>query len=176
MLTSFGGDFVIGDDTYPYAGGNTNCKFNRSGQSDFHRGKLFDYNYNTALTNLTGLNNSTSIGGDLVIISNDALTNLSALMNLTFIGGDLSIGSNPVLINLTGLEGLSSVGNLWIYDNATLTSLEGLNNLNFIGGNLEIGIITGNYLVPMVFGKSLAEQLNRFGKFDYHRGRLYGCW
>jgi len=52
---------------------------------------------------LTGLDNLTSIGGNLIIRSNDALASLSGLNNLTSIGGSLIIGlfgGNNSLISL----------------------------------------------------------------------------
>ena len=39
------------------------------------------------ITNLDGLANITSVGGDLDIYYNDALTNLDGLANLTSVGG-----------------------------------------------------------------------------------------
>ena len=53
----------------------------------------------TALTSLSGLENVTSIGGELRIYSNDALTSLSGLENLASIWGGLWIYLNPLLSN-----------------------------------------------------------------------------
>jgi len=96
-----------------------------------------DNNY--ALTSLTGLENITSIGGDLSIEDNIALTSLTELENITSIGGDLSIEFSYALISLTGLENIGSIeGDLELYYNPSLTSLAGLENLTSIGGDLEI--------------------------------------
>ncbi len=51
----------------------------------------------TTLTNLTDLDNMTTIGGSLKIIGNDFLTSLSGLDNVTSIGGGLTIKSNNTL-------------------------------------------------------------------------------
>ena len=45
----------------------------------------------TDITNLDGLANITSVGGDLTICSNSALTNLDGLATLTSVGGNLHI-------------------------------------------------------------------------------------
>jgi len=102
----------------------------------------------TDITNLTGLNMLTSVGGSLSII-NTPLTGLSGLENLNYIGDSLTIGryypfyncrGNNGLVNLNGLNGLDSIGgDLNIQCNNGLTSLTGLESLTLIGGNLRIG-------------------------------------
>lgn len=99
---------------------------------------------NEALSNMTGLESMTSVGGDLIICGNNALVSLSGLESLTTIGGSLIIGSswcgNQSLASLTGLEGLSNIGgNLEILNNYVLTSLTGLEGLTSIVGSLLIG-------------------------------------
>ena len=90
-----------------------------------------------------GLHNVTSVGGDIDIKGNDLLTNLTGLENLTSVEGNIIIGTsdgNPLLNDLTGLNSLTSVGNtLEVRENNALTSLNGLEMLSFIGGNLHIG-------------------------------------
>ena len=87
---------------------------------------------NDTLTNLSGLDNLTSIGGDLRINSNDGLTSLNGLSDsLTSIGGTLQIFNNDSLTSLSGLENLNSIeGWLQIIDNDALTSLSGLDSLD----------------------------------------------
>jgi len=63
----------------------------------------------TILTNLTGLNNLASIGGNLIIQYNNSLQNLDGFQNLVSIGGDLTIDMNPSLINISGLSNLDTV-------------------------------------------------------------------
>ena len=110
------------------------------------------------ITNLNGFSVLTSIAGSLSIKWANSLVDLSGLENITSIGGDLYIGvlstwkqgGNDSLINLDGLSGLKSIGgNLYIGFNASLTSIEGLSNLTSIGGSLEI---EGNASMPNLNG------------------------
>jgi hypothetical protein len=94
--------------------------------------------YGNNITNLSGLNVLTSIGGNLQIENNCGLTNLTGLEYLTFIGGDLKL-SNTCLTSLSGLNNLITLGqDLFCYSAWLLTSLNGLGNLNTIGRNLFI--------------------------------------
>ncbi len=101
-------------------------------------GTMYYYG-NPYLINLSGLNNLTSIGGRLLIIDNHALTSLSGLDNVTSIGGDLSIKFNNALTSLAGLDNVTFIGgNVDIMWNEALTNLTGLNNLTSIGDYLSI--------------------------------------
>lgn len=79
-----------------------------------------------------------TIGGDFRIQNNSNLVNFEGLENLTSVGGELSIGQsffyvgdgNPSLTNLQGLDGLETVSSISIGDNQALTSVAGLGNLN----------------------------------------------
>ncbi|HEY9160079.1 MAG TPA: hypothetical protein VIS94_03210 [Desulfomonilia bacterium] len=94
---------------------------------------------NESLTTLAGLENITSVGGSMWFYDNPALTSLAALGNITSLGGDISFYYNSALTNLTGLENITSVGGeLYIRDNRALTSLTGLENITSIGGDLTI--------------------------------------
>jgi len=99
---------------------------------------------NLALTSLTGLDNVTSIEGDVYIDANNVLSSLTGLENLNSTGGGIDIGGiwpqsgNPSLTSLTGLDNLSSIGWFCLENNDSLTSLMGLNNLTSIGGNVWI--------------------------------------
>jgi hypothetical protein len=78
----------------------------------------------TGLTDLTGLENISSLGGSLII------------------GGADPMGTNPGLINLSGLENLTSIdGDLRILCNPSLANLDGLRNLTSINGSLIIGVL-----------------------------------
>lgn len=101
------------------------------------------------IVSLAGLASITSVGGDLLIYTNDALTSLAGLGSLTAIGGDLAIGANlnacfcplgnATLASLEGLEQLTSIGGgLYVYKNPMLTTFTGLDNLASIGGDLSI--------------------------------------
>jgi len=90
------------------------------------------------ITNLNGLSNIVSIGGNLKIISATNLSNLDGLNNLTHVGGNLIIQYNPNLSSLSALSKLNSIGgDLFFYANK-LTSLSGLDNLVTVGGKLEL--------------------------------------
>ena len=92
-----------------------------------------------SITNLSGLQNITSIGGSLLIDNNNSLTNLSGLDNLTSIRASLTISNNDNLVSLTGLESLTEVDfdptidtisyadtGINIIDNESLINLSGL--------------------------------------------------
>jgi hypothetical protein len=97
----------------------------------------------TTLTSLTGLENITSVGSDLLIIANYPLTSLTGLENLTSVGGKLVIVANHSLPSLTGLEKITSVYNLSISNNYILTNLCALYNLLLTGITLEISYNDG---------------------------------
>lgn len=94
----------------------------------------------TDITNLSGLSNITSIGGDLWIHSNSQLQSLSGLENVSSIEGKLWIIDNDAITNLIGLDNLSSVeGDLVISQNDNLQNLVGLGSLTSISQSLIIG-------------------------------------
>ena len=92
----------------------------------------------STITNLDGLANITSVGGNLYFVENVALTNLDGLANLTSVGGYLALALHPSLIHLDGLANLTSVGGyLYLYSNGA-NNLDGLANLTSVGGYLQI--------------------------------------
>jgi len=91
------------------------------------------------ITNLNGLNQLSSTGGDLTIKLCSNLSNLSGLENLNFIGGSLDVNNNELLSAINGLEELDSIaGHLVIHNNNALTHFQGLTNLKFVGQILSI--------------------------------------
>lgn len=98
------------------------------------------YNHgNSNLTNIDGLINLTSIGGDLSVTCNDALTNLNGLSNLSFLNGYLFINENDALEDIDSLSKLTSVqGDLYIFSNDSLTTIDGFINLTTILGDLSV--------------------------------------
>lgn len=95
------------------------------------------------ITNFSGLNAVTQIGGDLFIGTffyggNFALQNLSGLENLNYLGGSLRILSNPVLTSITGLQNLTSIGSNLEVSNNPINSFIGLDNVTSVGGRLII--------------------------------------
>jgi len=100
------------------------------------------------VTDLTGLENITSVPGNLRIGRNDVLTNLTGLNNLTSVGEWVWIEDNYYLTDLNGLENLATVGDyMWIEYNDNLSSLAGLGNLTSIGSELDIKV--NNSLVDL---------------------------
>jgi hypothetical protein len=99
---------------------------------------IYNFHNNDVITNLSGLENLTTIGGDLRIWDNNALTSLSSLENLTSIDGNLDIYRNAALTSLSGLENLTSIGGwLRIGRNDALTSL-GMTGLQRVDGDFEV--------------------------------------
>ena len=87
------------------------------------------------LTDLTGLDNITAVGGQLAIDNNISLTNINALSKISTVVATVFITRNKVLQNVNGLSGLTSIGaSLDISDNTALTSVTGLSNLTSLGG------------------------------------------
>jgi len=91
--------------------------------------------YGDNIKNLNGLNQITSIGGNLQIgtdsYSCDSLENLLGLTNLTTIGGYLRINNCETVINFDGLQNLISIGDgISLAGNFNLENFYGLENLN----------------------------------------------
>jgi len=115
-LTIIGGDFDIGSGNYG----------------------------NPQLTDISGLENITSVGGRLYISNNHLLSTLSSL-NISYLGGGGSYNSGLVIMenisltNLNGLEGITNANNgVLISENSQLINLQGLHNLTSAGGYLRI--------------------------------------
>ena len=101
--------------------------------SDFFIGN-YDDGGNPSLTSLTGLDNVSSIGGDLYIFNDNVLTNLMGLENVISIGGTLNIIGDSSLSGLEGLENVNSIGGtLNIYGNTALVSISSLSNVFSFG-------------------------------------------
>ena len=99
----------------------------------------FEGGGNPVLDNLNGLQNLTSIGGGLLVNSNDSLENLSGLKNLTSLGRDLSITYNNNLVSLQDLTGLTEIPlGFYFFGNLALKDLDGLNNITSIGDDVYI--------------------------------------
>ncbi|MFN0034446.1 MAG: hypothetical protein ACKVUS_05215, partial [Saprospiraceae bacterium] len=91
------------------------------------------------LINLNGLNNLTTVGGRLNIYDCDGLISLNGLNNLTSIGGRMDIHASDALVNLAGLDNLLSVGGICqVHSNDAQTSMDGLGSLASVGGDFDI--------------------------------------
>ncbi len=101
---------------------------------------------NPALKDFAGLNNVTSIKGELVVSGNSSLVNFEGLENLKILKRGFRITNNESLENFRGLESLKTIGlentilpnQLYIYDNPKLVNFSGLNQLAEIYGSLYI--------------------------------------
>ncbi len=108
-------------------------------------GGSFEIDQGYFLTSLTGLENVTSVAGDIHINVGGApnLNSLIGFENLTSVGGEVYVRNGSALTSLTGLENLTSIGtNLKIQNNNTLTSLTGLQSLTSVGKDISINSST----------------------------------
>ena len=87
----------------------------------------------TTVAALGALHSTTSIG----VNSNPALTSLHGLEQLTTLSGDLSIEDDALLVDLSPLAALAAVRSLYIGQNAQLTSL-GLTALTSVTLNFAV--------------------------------------
>ena len=112
------------------------------------------------ITNLNGLSQLSSVGGNLTIQNNSSLTSLTGLDALNSVEGNFYIDNNATLISLTGLEAISYIGGIYtqISNNAALTSLTGLSGLTsleeylFISNNDALTSLTGLNALTFIGG------------------------
>ncbi len=98
--------------------------------------------YHTSLSSLNGLEKLESIGGNLDVHHNEQITSLSELESISFIGNDIDIAFNSSLESLNGLIGIKSInGSCKVTaDNVTSLDFSGLDSLNFVGGSLLLSL------------------------------------
>lgn len=112
----------------------------------------------SSIKDLNGLNNLTSVGGDLTITNNFLITDFNGLNGLNSIGGNLLIKTNNILDNVNGLESLKSIGgDLIINDNYVLNNIDGIKNVATIGKNL---VISANNKLLNINGLLSVTELN----------------
>ncbi|GBG32709.1 Hypothetical Protein FCC1311_089342 [Hondaea fermentalgiana] len=100
---------------------------------------VFSEDATAGLRSLHGLGNLTTIGGDLVIVSNTELLNLRGAENLAHVGGSLLLRQNLLLEYVEGLDALLDVaGDVLVEANPRLADLSGLLLLGSVGGNWTI--------------------------------------
>jgi uncharacterized repeat protein (TIGR01451 family) len=120
-------------------GGRLNVYFNPlltnlSGLDNITTIGAINIEFNWSLSSLSGLGNLTAVQGNFALIQNEALTSLSGLSNLTTVGGDLELLRCTSLPDLTGLNKLNSVGGtLRFFYNPILTNMTGLGSLATVG-------------------------------------------
>ena len=84
----------------------------------------------TNLQNLNGLQNTSSIGKDLLITSNPVLESLNGIQNIHSLGGAFRIENNNELTSLTAITNIAKVPyQLRISGNEKLTTLHGLGSI-----------------------------------------------
>lgn len=119
--------------------------------------------HNPLLINLQGLNQLDSLGGSLLISSNDAFQDFRGINALNHLDA-LEVYENNQLKNLSGLEHVESIGNeadwfvnLHFASNASLESLDGLRALRRVRGGIWI---TGQ---PKLTSIDLLKKIERNG-------------
>jgi len=123
------------------------------------------------LTSLAGFEGIESIGGYLRIVQS-ALTSLSALSSLEKIGGRLNLNNNASLENLNGLQKLEEIGdNFTLYGNQMLTDISALSNITRIPGYIDIG--TNNSL-PNFHGLHNLEIIEGDASFSFNQENFEG--
>jgi hypothetical protein len=114
---------------------------------------------NSALMDLSGLQNLIEVGGNIGIGNNDALESLHGLEGLDTAPGDLGVAHNPALTSLAALGRISSVGGMvGVTANAALTTL-GLDGLTTVQNEISI---TDNTSLPTCRAQELVGQLVDF--------------
>ncbi len=137
---------------------------------------------NPLLTNLTGLENLTDIGGALWINKNDSLISLDGLENLTSIGGGLLIGYDYVgpdrsemssLASLEALGNVTSVGGELCVRGTAVTSLSGLDNIS--PGSIFLLYLSENSYLTSCAVKSVCDYLASPDASTMIWGNAPGC-
>jgi surface protein len=82
-----------------------------------------------------------------VYISGSDITDLSPLNQLTSISGELYITYNDILPVLNGFANLSTAGYIIIYENPLMTSITGFNNLDSTTG--DVGVFLNQSLIDL---------------------------
>jgi hypothetical protein len=125
-------------------------------------------NGNPNLISISGLENLSFVGEELVINNNSSLTTLNGiaesenamqLSDLESVGGNFEITNNNALLNLIGLEELTSVeGSMIISDNDELLSLTGIEDIDHSG--ITSITITNNPALSMCSVLSVCNYLD----------------
>ncbi len=131
--TELTGSLMIQSEDASYYGGITDLS--PLSQLTSISGNLEILNNNHDIFSLTGLENLSSVGGNLNISGNDGLFNLVGLENLNTVTGLLNIGANNTLSTLAALENLTTIGDLNIISNYELSICNILPICNYLTNN-----------------------------------------
>jgi len=111
------------------------------------------------ITDLSGLEQITRIGRDLVMGHLDALVYFDGFSNVEYIGGDFAIRQNSNLKDLRNFSKLDSIGTiLTIFSNDSLQTLSHLTNVTYIGDLVEI---KDNNRLESIIGFNQVTFINR---------------
>ncbi len=116
---------------------------------------------NSALIDLRGLENLTSIGG-LMLSQHEKLGDISALAGVR-VQGEVFVGGNDALTSLRGLESIEEASLLFIASNTALTSLDGLAGLRRVTGDLTI---RSNAVLPQSAAEAFGAKVVVDGKLE----------
>ncbi|MBK8565002.1 MAG: T9SS type A sorting domain-containing protein [Saprospiraceae bacterium] len=119
-----------------------------------------DIFYSDNLVSLAGLDSLTSIGTNLQIGGNNGLTSLNGLNNLTSVGGTLQVSGNFALEDLDGMEGVTTIGQSLSISGTLLTSVDGLSSVTSIGKDFQI--YSNEYLASISALASLETTVGNF--------------
>lgn len=154
-ITSIGGNLYLGD--YDYGGIPFLTSLSGLNGLLYIGGGIHIYECDQ-LTDLTGLDNITTLGTHLWIEHNSNLTSLNGLENLVYIGGQIQITYNDALASLSGLDSLTHIGShLVVCDNPNLISIESLKNID--AASIDGLAIYENSSLPYCAVKSICEFL-----------------
>jgi len=135
-------------------------------------GGLFQIYDCYSIVSLNGINSLTSIGG-LDIHYNPALTNLTALNQITTLNDGLFISLNNSLNSLSGLQNLNSVtGYFAVSTNDNLTSINDLSEVDM--SNVTSLVISGNPSLALCQELNICNYLFGGGTYDIS-GNAQGC-
>lgn len=138
-------------------------------------GYVYIDGFQSNITDLSGLINITSIGGDLYISNTSELSTLTGLDNLESVQGSMKIGDNDGSqmgnYNLGSLGALASLthigGDLEISHSPYLANVHGLANLSHIGGGLSINNNTSLFDITSLSGiNSLSGHLAIYDNYS----------
>ncbi len=91
------------------------------------------------LTDLSGLECLTEVGGSLDVSGNTSLMSLHGMHSLQRVGASFQVSGNPLLRDFLGVPALTTIGTAFlVHDNATLESFDGLEALTSAGSTLRI--------------------------------------
>lgn len=102
-----------------------------SGLSHITRIDWFYFNDLPLLTDLTGLHNIDTIGGNLGFYDTEGITNFCGFESLRYIGQDLRVDATVSIKNFIGFSDLRVEDDVEIDGNQALTSLDGLETVTF---------------------------------------------